>query len=54
VIALLHLHGSKKVGSGRVTVFVTLEVNILLQAFNNTEAISELDHVTNASERRYI
>lgn len=41
MIVVLQLHGSKKVESGSIRVFVTRELNIQLQAVNNVEAMSD-------------
>jgi len=48
VVSMLQSNDSKNSGSGLVYLFVTWDPNILHQAFNNLEAISEPDHLTNA------
>ena len=48
VVSLFQFNGSKNSGSGPVCLFVTWDPNILHQAFNNLEAISESDYLTNA------
>jgi hypothetical protein len=52
VVSLLQSYGSKNRGSGLVCLFVTWNPNILHQAVNNLEVISELDQLTNACAGR--
>jgi hypothetical protein len=47
VVTLLLSLGSKNVGSGRVSVFVTWDPYILLQSFSNLDMLSETEQPTN-------
>ena len=52
MVALLQLYGSKNVRSGRVSMFVTSDPNMLLHSVDNLGRISDTEQLRNASIER--